>query len=121
MAEVRQFMNSRVLLWFQGSKRKDAKLEISKVLGRYIVQFSDPEQSSYNYRMSYSTYAELVEYIDLLFDNILIDDDELTPFEHVQWDIPGFTTSMIKLENADDNHVYRTFSRCLKFFMDHKH
>ena len=110
-------VNSKVLIWFQGSNRKDAKLEIYKSFGRYLVKFYDPEQCSNVYRRVYSTYAELCEYIDLFFDNILIDEDDMTKFEYVQWDIPGFTTSIIKIENADDNHIYRVFTRCLNLYM----
>lgn len=106
-----------VVVWFQSSKRNDAILSIKKTsTDLYKVVLIDKVMNDKSFKMYFSTYHELCKYLDLYFDNMLLDKDTLTPFEFIQWNIPGFTSSIIDLKDIADDYVYRTFTDCLNVF-----
>lgn len=109
-------MDKRVLLWFQREKNKDATVHIWREDGEFHISMRDPVSSDKTYKRKFETYDELCVYLDVLFDNILIDEDETTKIPYIQWDIPTFTSTIIKMENIEDHHVYHTFCKCLDVY-----
>ena len=106
-----------VYIWFQSSKRPDAILTLKKTNDQiYKVVLKDNLMNDKTFNMYFNSYADLCKYLDLYFDNILLDQDEHTPFEFVQWNIPGFTTTILNLRDIHDNYIYRTFTDCLNVF-----
>jgi hypothetical protein len=110
--------DSHILLWFQGTDRADATLDIWQDSNNvYNTSLCDKHLNpAGNNLFKFTEYSDLCEYIELVFDNMLLDTDEFTPFEQVQWDIPGFTSSIINIHDIDEHHVYRTFCRCINFY-----
>lgn len=109
-------IDKKVIVWFQRHNNKDATLQIWRHRDKFYIAMKDPISSSKTYQRKFETYDELCVYIDLLFDNILIDEDETTKIPYIQWDIPTFTGTIIKLENIEEHHVYRTFCKCLDMY-----
>ena len=114
-------VSNRILIWLQGTGRRDATISIWKNNNLYYALFNDPELTGEQFnKHKFTSYIQLYEYLDLFFDNLMIDEDDESPFEYVQWDIPGFTSSIIKLDNMEDRHIFRTFCSCLEFYFDFK-
>jgi hypothetical protein len=104
------------LLYFQRKSHPDATVKIWRHHGVFYICMKDPISINKSYQRSFNSYSELCVYLDLLFDNILIDEDETTKVLYVQWDIPTFTSTIIKMENIEEHHVYRTFCKCLDMY-----
>jgi hypothetical protein len=107
--------NGNVYLWFIGQNRADTKLGISRKHDKFYVKFMDGS-TNVNHNYKFSSYNELATYLDLLFDNILVDGDKETPIVQVQWDIPGFTSSLVDIQHMNNEYVYNTFIGCLEFY-----
>jgi hypothetical protein len=114
-------MGSYVLLWFQRNKGKDAIMKIWRAGERYFVKYTDPVIAPGKHaKFVFEDCYKLREYMDLFFENMIIDDEDREPFQYVQWDIPGFSCTLVKLDNMEDRHVFRTFASCLEFYFQHK-
>ena len=107
--------NAPVYVWFVGENRKDAKLSVYQKKGKFYVNFEDNE-SNVVHSHKFRTYTAMCEYLDLLFENVLLDNDYYTPIQRVQWDVPGFTATIVNVDVMDNNHVYETFARCIDFY-----
>ena len=106
-----------VILWFQSSKRPDSTLLIRKSNNQYIVVFTDNEINNENQKLVFNEYSKLCEYVDLFLDNLLMDKDEFTAYEKIQWSIPGFPSIVINIDDIDDREAYHTLTRSLDFFL----
>jgi hypothetical protein len=104
------------LLYFQRKGYPDATVKIWRHHSIFHICMKDPISINKSYLRTFETYSELCIYLDLLFDNILIDEDDTTKVLYVQWDIPTFTSTIIKMENIEEHHVYRTFCKCLDMY-----
>ena len=114
-------INNVALLWFQRSGMDDAAMKIWSEGKAYYVKYTDPALASgKHFQYVFYDYCKLVEYLDVFFKNMIIDGDYETPFQYVQWDIPGFSTSIVKLEDIDSDVVFGRFAGCLEFFFDNK-
>lgn len=107
--------NDNVYLWFIGQNRADTKVGISRKHDKFYVKFND-DHTKVEHSFQFKSYSELANYLDLLFDNILVDADKETPIVHVQWDIPGFTASLVDIQHMNNEYVYDTFIGCLEFY-----
>jgi len=106
--------NGPVYVWFMGENRKDAKLAIEYKKNKFYTKFEDTE-GNVVHSHKFRSYGLLCDYLDLLFDNVLVDNDYYTPVQRVQWDVPGFTATIVNLTDIDNSHVYATFTRCIDF------
>jgi len=114
-------ISNYVLLWLQRKTGKDAILKIWCEDERYFTKFIDPVLAAGKHaRFIFEDSYKLREYLDLFFENMTHDDEDKEPFLYIQWDIPGFTSSIVKLENMEDRDVYSTFTRCIEFYFDNK-
>lgn len=110
-----------IILWFQRKKGKDAIMTIWRSGDMYNTRFVDPEHAPNKYaRFTFDSVYTLIQYMELFFENLMVDDDEIDPFQYVQWDIPGFSTSIASLDNMEERYVFRTFVRCLEFYFENK-
>lgn len=110
-----------IILWFQRTGAKDSIMTIWRSNDMYHAKFVDPVHAPGKYaRFAFDNVYSLIEYIELFFENIMVDSDEHSPYQYVQWDIPGFSTSIVGLENMEDRYIFRTFVRCLEFYFEHK-
>ncbi len=107
--------NGPVYVWFVGENRKDAKLSVRQKKGKFYADFEDNE-ANVVHSHKFRSYKLLCEYLDLLFENVLLDNDYYTPIQRVQWDVPGFTATIVNVNVMDNNHVYETFARCIDFY-----
>lgn len=107
--------NGHVYLWFIGQNRADTKVSIYRKHDKFCVKFVDGS-TNVNHSFQFKMYDELASYLDLLFDNILVDGDKETPIVQVQWDIPGFTSSLVDIQHMNNDYVYDTFIGCLEFY-----
>ena len=114
-------IGSYILLWFQRKKGKDAIMKIWRTNDRYFTKYIDPELAPGKHaKFAFEDCYKLREYLDLFLENMMIDDEEREPFLYIQWDVPGFSTSIVKLENMEDRHVFRTFTSCIEFYFQNK-
>lgn len=119
MQQFTRIRNRTAVVYFTGKDRKDTILTLSYTDNQYFAHFVDKEIYDHIHKYTFNTYSELCEYIDLVFENILEDDDMIIPFTHIQWDIPGFTSTIIDIENADEVNKCRLFHKLLNFYMHH--
>jgi hypothetical protein len=115
--EISNASRLHVVLWFQSSKRPDSILTIKKSNNQYVVIFTDKELNDSKHKIVFNEYAKLCEYVDLFLDNLMMDKDEFTAYEKIQWSIPGFPSIVISIDDIDDREAYRTLTRSLDFFL----
>lgn len=119
MASAHRF-SRRAIIWITGPRRKDTIISIAKVNNSYKVYFIDKEINSHHHTYIFRHYRQLLKYLELIFENVHTDEDDILPYSHFQWDIPGFTSSLIDIGNIDEANIQRTFFKLLDFFMNHR-
>ncbi len=96
----------------------DAHLDIKKTRNTYTAQYTDKALKC-NDTLAFSTYDDLMKYLDIFTRNILADRDGSKPFHSLQYMVPGFPATVIRREDLNDAETYNLFCETVDFFLRH--
>ena len=116
--EEKAVANHTVNLWYQREDEGDFIVSIRSVEDGYrvIVRDEDSRDPLYSEHV-FETYEHMLEYLQILHNQVLNDHDPQSRFTHFQYSIPFFPAIIVPVSyiRGHKDH-YTTFQEALEYF-----